>query len=319
LKNENSAGKSQEIVLLGGSGFIGVHVIQDLLVYDEYSLSLLIHRTPPVLPVLARDVRLVKGSFFDEGSLELLIRPDSIVINLAYLKNETKASNIDGLTNVLAVCRRKKIKRFIHVSTAVVSGRAAVLEIDESVVDLPFAEYEKTKLELEHLVLSELAVSNIDSVILRPTAVFGSSGENAVKLLVELTKGSLIKSYMKACLFNTRKFNLVPVSYIVSAIKFFVVKQSLENKDVFIVSADDEIDNNYLSVEQVFRASLGLEKYPIPVVRMPNIILSIFLRIMGRSNIYPSRVYSSKKLKASGWKPPGGFHDALVAFVQSLK
>ena len=47
--------------------------------------------------------------------------------------------------------------------------------------------------------------------------------------------------------------------------------------------------------------SLG-QKHPIPIVSVPKFILSIFLRIMGRSNIYPLRVYSPKKLKQIGWQ-----------------
>jgi nucleoside-diphosphate-sugar epimerase len=314
---KKSIKKRQEIVLLGGSGFVGTHLIQELLSCGNYSLSLLIHKSPPVIPELAGYVRLVNGDFFEEKSLDALIKPGSIVINLVYLNNKTRASNTLGLKNVLGVCMRKNIKRFIHVSTAVVSGRASVLEIDEEVVDVPFSDYEKTKLELENIVVSAFKYSNINLVILRPTAVFGSSGKNALKLLDGLKKDSLAKNYFKACLFNTRRFNLVPVSYLVSAITFFLVKQSVGKKDTFIVSADDEIDNNYQFVEEIFRMSLGLKKYPIPIVPVPKIILSIFLRIAGRSSIYPSRVYSPQKLKQIGWQPPELFNDAIIAFSQS--
>ncbi|MDA9287288.1 NAD-dependent epimerase/dehydratase family protein [Amylibacter sp.] len=317
MKSKRSIKKRQEIVLLGGSGFVGTHLIQELLSYGNYSLSLLIHKSPPVVPELAGRVRLVNGDFFDERSLDAVILPDSIVINLVYLSNETRASNTVGLQNVLTVCKRKNIKRFIHISTAVVSGRASVLTIDEEVVDVPFSDYEKTKLGLENLVVSAFKYSSTDLVILRPTAVFGSSGKNALKLIDGLKEDSLVKNYLKACLFNTRRFNLVPVSYLVSAITFFVAKQSVGKKDIFIVSADDEIDNNYQFVEESFRISLGLKKYPIPIVPVPKIILSIFLIIAGRSSIYPLRVYSPKKLKQIGWQAPEQFHDAILAFSQS--
>jgi nucleoside-diphosphate-sugar epimerase len=319
LKSQKSIKKRQEIALLGGSGFVGTHLIQEFLSYSNYSISLLIHKTPPVVPEMASHVRLVNGSFFDERSLDDLIVSDSIVINLVFLNDDTRASNILGLQNVLAVCMRKNIKRFIHISTAVVSGRSSVLEIDEEAVDVPFNDYEKTKMELEKLVVSAFKYSNIDSIILRPTAIFGSLGKNAQKLIYELKEDSHLKNYLKACLFNTRKFNLVPVSYLVSAITFFVVKHSVEKNDIFIVSADDEINNNYQFVEEAFRLSLGLKKYPIPIIPVPKIILSIFLRIAGRSNIYPSRVYSPKKLKQIGWHSPELFNDAIIAFSRSKK
>ena len=120
MKSKKSIKKCQEIVLLGGSGFVGTHLIKELLSYGNYSLSLLKHKSPPVIPELAGYVRLVNGDFFEEKSLDALIKPDSIVINLVYLNNKTRASNTLGLQNVLGVCMRKNIKRFIHVSTAVV-------------------------------------------------------------------------------------------------------------------------------------------------------------------------------------------------------
>ena len=218
---------------------------------------------------------MVKGNLFNKRSLDTLIEPDSIVINLAYLNNETRASNTVGLQNVLTVCTRKKIKRFIHISTAVVSGRASTLEIDEEVVDVPFSDYEKTKLKLENLVVSAFKFSNIHSVILRPTAVFGSLGKNALKLIDGLKEDSLAKNYLKACLFNTRRFNLVPVSYLVSAI-IFVIKKSVKKKDIFIVSADDEIDNNYKFVEEIFRMSLGQKNIQSQLFPCQNLFFLFF-------------------------------------------
>jgi nucleoside-diphosphate-sugar epimerase len=317
LMSETANKKQQEIVLLGGSGFVGTHLIQKLLSYDDYSLSLLSHKTPLVVPILAKNVRLVNGNFFDEKSLDVLIGPGSIVINLAYLNNDTRATNVEGLQNVLAVCMRKRIKKFIHISTAVVAGRASALEINEKVVDVPFSEYEKTKLELEDLVVSTFSYTNTASVILRPTAVFGDLGKNAIKIMDEIIEGNLVKNYIKTCLFNNRRLNLLPVSYLVSAITFFIAKQSLENNDVFIVSADDEIDNNYQYVEQTIRQSLGLKNHLIPIIPVPKFVLTILLKLMGRSNIYPSRVYSAKKLKACGWKSEDCFRDAIQALSQS--
>lgn len=317
MKNTESDTKKLEIVLLGGSGFIGGHLIRSLLDDAVYSLSLLMHKTAPASLELTGNVRVVKGDFFDEKSLDLLIKPDSIVINLVYFNKGNRSSNINGLKNVITVCKRKKIKKFIHLSTALVVGRVMDLEIDEDTLDSPFSEYERTKLELEHLVNNQFERSEIDTVILRPTAVFGSSGQNIVKFMDDLKKDCLVKSYIKACLFNTRRLNLLPVSHLVSAIIFFLDKKIVEKKAVFIVAADDEVDNHYQFVEFAIRESLGLKKYPIPVLPLPKFILSGFLRLMGRSNVYPLRVYSAKKLKEFGWQPSQSFQEAVVIFCQN--
>ena len=104
-------------MLLGGSRFV-INLIQELLFYNNCSLSLLIHKTLPVVPKFVGQVRLVKGNLFNKRSLDTLIEPDSIVINLAYLNNETRALN--KVIEKVTVCTRKKDQRFIHISTAVV-------------------------------------------------------------------------------------------------------------------------------------------------------------------------------------------------------
>ena len=309
----------REIILLGGSGFVGSHLVETLLNNDDYSVSMLVHKKQPKLPVSSKDVRLVEGSFFNEDSLDELITPGSTVVNLAFLKNAPDSQNINGLGNILAVCCRKKINRFIHISTANVVGRTDEVIIDENVADLPFSSYDKVKKELEVLVLSKFGNSSIDAVILRPTAVFGSGGENGLQHLTELVQCRSVKSYLKASLYNTRRYNLVPVSYLVSAIIFLVTKQCAKKQNIFLVSADDEKENNYLSVDQSFRKVLGLKNYSIPILRVPEIILSIILRMAGRSNIRPSRVYLSERLRQLGWNAPEQFNDAIVSFAKGIE
>ena len=98
-----------------------------------------------------------------------------------------------------------------------------------------------------------------------------------------------------------------------------VTKQCAKKQNIFLVSADDEKENNYLSVDQSFRKVLGLKNYSIPTLRVPEIILSIILRMAGRSNIRPSRVYLSERLRQLGWNAPEQFNDAIVSFAKGIE
>ena len=102
----------------------------------------MVHKTATIAGVKKKDVCLVEGGFYNEDSLDKLITAGSTVVNLAFLRNVPDTQNINALGNMLAVCCRKKINRFIHISTANVVGKTDEVIIDENIADIPFSGYD---------------------------------------------------------------------------------------------------------------------------------------------------------------------------------
>lgn len=97
-------------------------------------------------------------------------------------REEIFAANVGGLANLLALHRRtaRPGAPFYYVSTAYLAGRgtARVPEAEiESGDDLGFRnEYEKSKLEAEHLFFAALRAGEITGAVFRPSIVVGMRG-----------------------------------------------------------------------------------------------------------------------------------------------
>ncbi len=234
-------------------------------------------------------------------------------MNLAYVAGAEHGRNLELIRNVLGVCQKKKVSKFIHISTAVVNGRTRDSLITEESSALPYSEYDQTKLMVEKFILnSDLS---FESVILRPTAVFGPEGKNLIQLANHLCFGSVFKNYLKSCLYGRRTMNLVSVENVVSAIRFLIFSESGFLKQVFIVEDDESLNNNYIGVEKMLMHSLGVKDYPVPRFVFPQFFLRFILRVMGKSNIDPNRRYSAVKLEACGWVKALDFDSKVESFA----
>src|SRR5205085_7791579 len=113
----------------------------------------------------------------DYGSLADFVESKAIVVHLAYLSNKTPEQNLKALRNLAKACCEKGVSRFIHVSTAIVAGDVTAPVVTETTECRPSTDYEETKLKLEALVTKQLE-GHCEVAILRPTCVFGQSGQN---------------------------------------------------------------------------------------------------------------------------------------------
>jgi len=154
-------------------------------------------------------------------------------------------------------------------------------------------------------------------VILRPTAVFGANGNNLVKLANALLTNWRSVNYFKSCLFNYRKMNLVYVDNVVSAITFLAAAdRETVNKQVFIISDNEDPSNNYRDIEMFLMNYFKQKKYLSPVIPIPLCILSVLLKCIGRTNCNPSAIYSCQKIINAGFKKPVPFKDGLRKFAE---
>ena len=256
----------------------------------------------------------VDGDLLRPSTLVPFLTPGCVVVNLAYLGSRPKHENMEAIENLVAACSRADIKRLIHCSTAAVVGKVPDSEITEKTSCRPLTDYEDTKLEIEK-VLMEKSRHYFELTILRPTAVFGPGGRNLMKLANDLTNSKWIVNYLKSCLYGDRHMNSVCVENVVSAIEFLIDMDRGVDGEIFIVSDDDSPINNYREIESYFLSRFGLKEYPLPRVSLQKTTLPILLRLAGRSNTNPRRVYSDRKLRNAGFKKPVSLEETLRSFA----
>ncbi len=300
--------------ITGASGFIGRKLINVLQNEKGAKIRILIHRKKDPILWKSQNVSPVFGSLSERSALDELVEPQSIVINLAYKRNASKNYNLSLLKNLINVSKYKKIKRLIYCSTASVIGRVDCERVMEDITCHPINKYEVAKLELEKY-LTEKTKNEFETVILRPTLVFGDGGSNLTKTIDDIYNNK-ITSYLKACLFYNRKMNLVSVENVVSAIEYLAKIDTHVDGQVYFISDEDPL-NNYTNIDQLIRKKIGREDYIIPVIPLPKLLLRVLLRLKGVSIINPNQVIVNKKLIDLGFKYGVSFSQAIEVFIDN--
>lgn len=154
---------------------------------------------------------------------------------------------------------------------------------------------------------------------MRPTAVFGPGGKNLIKLANDLIHSNRVINYLKFCLFNHRRMNLVYIDNVVSAIAFLIGFDKKISQEIFIISDDEYHSNNYRDVERYLMKHFGCGDYLLPRFSLPFSFLSFLLKLARKSNLNPASVYDCQKLLDAGFKKPVLFEQGLASFAEWYK
>lgn len=306
--------KISKICVLGGTGFIGRHLLNNLEELDGIHVKVL-SRYDKVGNSFPDHIKLVKGDVRMFDSLVRFLVPHAIVINLVYLNTASANDNIQAIDNLAEACIKVGVERLIHCSTAVVAGKAKDDVITEKSPCLPVTIYEKTKLKIEKLLLEKLG-NKCEVVIVRPTAVFGPYGKNGLKLIDELISESRLIRLLKTSLYSRRRMNFVSVKNVVDAIMFLAHFPGDVSGQCYIVSDDDVEENNYFDVSVLLSCHLGLSQVRMIDVPFQSSILSVLLYVFRRTITNPNRTYSGQKLAELGFNKSVSFHDEIKRFAQ---
>ena len=160
------------VVVTGGTGFIGRHVLRALAQLD----------TTEVL-VLSRSAHAAsgratyrQGDIGDPRGVEELVAGADIVVHLAGCKKnpgEFEATNVEGTRNILEACERANVRRLIYMSSVGVIGPTSEQVVTEQTPCHPANGYEQSKYAAEVMVKAFSTRRPGTTTILRPTNVFG--------------------------------------------------------------------------------------------------------------------------------------------------
>jgi len=181
------------VLLTGGAGFIGSHVV-DRLVGKGYSIGVVDNLSTGNLANISGHVNrglvdFVKADVRDRDVIGKLVHDVDAVIHLAAivsvpfsLENPglTYEVNVEGTRGLLGSCVRSGVKKFIFVSSCSVYGSPRYLPVDEVHPTCPISSYAVSKLEGERCCGEFVDRSGLDVVVLRLFNVYGSrqaSGE----------------------------------------------------------------------------------------------------------------------------------------------
>lgn len=293
--------KKTKIAIIGSSGFIGKYLLEKLSEYNFYEISIMIHKSDVKFK---KNINIVNGSIDNYESLENLILNQDIVINLVNPKINIEKIAID----LLEICKIKKVKKLIHISTSEVFGPQKIINVNENSKCFPETKYQKNKILFEKK-LYENFIKGLTIIILRPTIVFGIGGQNLLKTFNDIKNDNRFKTFFKKSLFHFRMLNLVSINYLIESIIFFLDKDFKKN-ELFIISQDHIKENNYTFVHAAFEKILKKKSISY-YIKFNKSIIKLILRILGFSNINYNLTYDNSKIHKLGFKSKNSFTEEL--------
>jgi dihydroflavonol-4-reductase len=171
------------ILVTGGSGFIGKHLVARLAELGHEVRSL--DPRPPA--DISPQVQHVAGSVLDANTVNECLRDVDQVYHLAGLpgmwmphKDDFDTVNFHGTEIVLAAARKRGVARFLHCSTEsslFPSSRKAVSGADDPPADEMPGRYTRSKLLAEQIAM-QAAASGFPLIVGTPTMPIGPHDHN---------------------------------------------------------------------------------------------------------------------------------------------
>lgn len=226
-----------KIIITGGNGFIGSHLV-DLLRAKNHELLVISRKNFFNIDKTKNNIIFEKINTNNYSKMESVIlnfKPQ-IIVHLAGNTSHSKSfkkpfddlnSNVKSTLNILEILRKNKLNsKLILGSTFVVVGQPIKLPVNEKSVCNPTTIYGNNKLASENYCKIYNKVHGINTIIFRITNSYGPreqiiSNKNAINYLIfRAFKGKSITLYNEGKIFR----DLIYVSDVVNAIERIVLK-----------------------------------------------------------------------------------------------
>jgi len=170
---------TQRILVTGGTGFTGTHLVRRLLRKGHEVIVIDNQRGAFFEELQTLGAQITLGSITDKELVDHLVEGCHIVHHLAAafrMVNLPKAVywdvNVNGTRNLLEASQKHRVRKFIYCSTQGVHGDVNKIPADETAPIIPADYYQYTKYEGEK-VAQEFIDCGLNVTVLRPTAIYG--------------------------------------------------------------------------------------------------------------------------------------------------
>jgi nucleoside-diphosphate-sugar epimerase len=179
--------KYKKVLVSGGTGFIGSHLVEALLKKGREVVVLALPKpfqpqeTENLALIKKKGAKIVYGDLRDKESLKPAVKNIDVVFHLGgisrpmrILKQEYYDNCVLGTRNILEVARENRVKKFVHVSSVSVLGVSPDGHpLKENEFQIEDSDYGMSKLESEKIALEYYHRYQLPVVIIRPCLVYG--------------------------------------------------------------------------------------------------------------------------------------------------
>ncbi|VVM47986.1 hypothetical protein PS647_00643 [Pseudomonas fluorescens] len=305
----------QRIVVIGGTGFVGQHLLRSLVhCSKEFEIIFAVHRSEPSW-LTESSIQVKHFDLDDSASLEQILNTGSIVLNL--LRPDGTGWFLSAIKNVLRACSNARVKRYIHVSSIDVFGASQDSICTSASQIVPITPYEREHAAAEKLVCA-VNVECFETLILRLGAVFGVGGLNVVSFVSEVSSAPGWKLALRRSLYGARRMHLVSVEKVVEVLLFITTAAPIVQGEVIVVTEDADADNNFAYLQDCLLELFNRTEV-LHMPYLPSRVLRLVLSARGISNTDPMRRFHEDRLMQLGFSDSALFSNRLKSYLSHLR
>ncbi|MFY0678034.1 MAG: NAD-dependent epimerase/dehydratase family protein [Neptuniibacter sp.] len=303
------------ILLTGGSGFIGNRTYEFLSKDSDISLTCLLRKNTSGITC---QTSIVSGLEYPCDLSEALC-DQQVVIHAAGLAHSSNLGrkellsamyeiNVEGTRNLAMKAAELGVRRFIFISSIGVNGNCNSSPFCEEDEPNPIEPYAKSKLEAERSLWEIQSQTGMEVVIIRPPLVYGTNAPGNFSSLLSLVgKGMPLPL---AGIKNKRSF--VSIDNLVDLIHTCISHPKAANQ-VFLVGDGDDIS----TADFISKLAVASGK-PIKLFYVPTSLLLAAGALLGKKDMVMKLVDSlqvdiSKAHNVLDWTPPKSIDDSLAS------
>lgn len=247
----------------GGTGFIGSHLVEALLVAG-YEVDCLVRDTSRTGWLAGKAVNMIPGDCTDPSSLKGVTSGADIVFHNAGLTKTADPAeyyrvNADGTKNVLeaAVRDASGLRKFVLVSSQAAAGPSAEgTARKEEDPPAPVTDYGRSKLDAERYALGY--ADRLPVVIVRPTAVYGPRDTDIYTFFKLVSKGIRTTFHDK---------RIVSLCYVTDLVDGMIKAATSETAsgDAFFIADPEPYDWDYIGTTIASALGVNARRVVLPV------------------------------------------------------
>lgn len=170
--------KGKNILVTGGTGFIGGRLVERLVMDYGAEVSALVRNFAHTARIARFPIKMVQGDITDITAVRKAMEGCEIVFHCAYGSTggpaQRREATIKGTENVLKAAKEHNVGRVVYVSTISVYGKTGDGNLDESAPRRYSREvYGDSKLKAEKLAFDYFNKYGLPVSIIQPTIVYG--------------------------------------------------------------------------------------------------------------------------------------------------
>ena len=172
-------------LVTGGAGFLGSHLIEELLVHNHSVVCLDDFSTGKRknLDSTKNEIRIVEGDIRDSNTVRKVVQDVDYVFHLAAQISVIRSMreplydasvNIDGFITLLEAIKGSSVKRLVYISTGgAIYGEPYQIPASEKTAEEPISPYGLSKLVSEKYLELYHRIHGLSYAIIRPANIYG--------------------------------------------------------------------------------------------------------------------------------------------------